>query len=85
MVAEILKSFYNSGIDPPVYFYRDTNQKEIDVIIEQDGIIYPVEIKMTAKPTKNHATHFNTLKDQLPVNKVTVGLGIIINQYPNKL
>lgn len=62
-LLEVLKSFYNQLIEPPIYFYRDTNQKEIDVIIEQDGVIYPVEIKMTAKPTKKHATHFNTLKD----------------------
>ncbi|OPH37754.1 ATP-binding protein [Moraxella lacunata] len=85
VVAEILKSFYNQGAEPPVYFYRDTNQKEIDIIIEQDGIIYPVEIKMTAKPTKKHATHFNTLKEQLPADEIGIGTGVIINQYPNKL
>ncbi len=30
VVSEIIKSFYNSDIEPPLYFYRDTNQKEID-------------------------------------------------------
>ncbi|MFB6348520.1 ATP-binding protein [Moraxella sp. ZJ142] len=85
VVAEILKSFYNQGIEPPVYFYRDTNQKEIDVIIEEDGVVYPVEIKMTAKPTKKHAAHFNTLKEQLPDNEISVGTGVIINQYPDRL
>lgn len=85
VVGEILKSFYNQGVEPPVYFYRDTNQKEIDIIVEQDGVIYPIEIKMTAKPTKQHARHFKTLKDQLPASEVSVGTGVIINQYPSKL
>lgn len=85
VVAEILKSFYNQGLEPPVYFYRDTNQKEIDVIIEYNGVIYPIEIKSTANPNKKHATSFKTLKDQLPPDEITVGTGVIINQYPKML
>lgn len=85
VVGEILKSFYNKGLEPPVYFYRDTNQKEIDLIIEHNGVIYPIEIKSTANPNKKQVSSFKTLKQQLPADEITVGNGVIINQYPKML
>ncbi|VEI45636.1 Uncharacterised protein [Actinobacillus equuli] len=51
-MSEIIKSFYNKGIEPPIYFYRDTNQKEIDLLIEYDRTLYPIEIKTSANPDK---------------------------------
>lgn len=46
VVSEILKSYYNAGIlEPSLYYYRDKDAKEIDIIIEQNGMLYPVEIK----------------------------------------
>lgn len=56
VVSEIIKSYYNSGKRPPLYYYRDTNKKEIDLIIYQDGTVYPIEIKKGSAPqgaTKN--------------------------------
>ena len=85
VVSEIIKSFYNSGIEPPLYFYRDTNQKEIDLLIEHDRTIYPVEIKTTASPDKKMAKAFGILKDNLPEEEIKIGNGVIINQYPQKL
>ena len=85
VVSEIIKSFYNSGIEPPLYFYRDTNQKEIDLLIEYDRTIYPVEIKTTASPDKKMAKAFGILKDNLPEEEIKIGNGVIINQYPQKL
>lgn len=84
-MSEIIKSFYNSGIEPPLYFYRDTNQKEIDLLIEYDRTIYPVEIKNTASPDKKMAKAFGILKDNLPEEEIKIGNGVIINQYPQKL
>ena len=43
--AEILKSYRNSGRRPAFYFYRDFDQVEIGLVIEQDGVLYPVEMK----------------------------------------
>jgi predicted AAA+ superfamily ATPase len=40
-VAEILKSYWHNGKEAPLYFYRDTDQKEIDLLIESDDTIYP--------------------------------------------
>lgn len=57
-VAEIIKSFANKGLEPPIYFYRDKDKIEIDVLIEQNGILFPVEIKKTASPDSNDAKNF---------------------------
>ena len=62
VISEIVKSYYNAGINPKeyLYYYRDIDKKEIDLLIEENGNIYPVEIKKNSspnKPTKN----FNVL------------------------
>lgn len=85
VVSEILKSFYNNGVEPPIYFYRDTNQKEIDLLIEYDRKLYPIEIKTTADPDKKMAKAFNILRDNLPPDDIEVTHGLIINQYPQKM
>ncbi|WP_427838767.1 ATP-binding protein [Actinobacillus pleuropneumoniae] len=85
VVSEIIKSFYNKGIEPPIYFYRDTNQKEIDLLIEYDRTLYPVEIKTSASPGKKMVKAFGILKDNLPESEITIGTGVIINQYPQRL
>ena len=58
VVSEIIKSFYNSGIEPEqyLYYYRDIDKKEVDILLVKEGCIYPVEIKKSvapSKPTKN--------------------------------
>lgn len=83
VVSQVIKSFNNQGIEPPLYFYRDTNQKEIDLIIEYDRTLYPVEIKVTASPNKKMAKSFDLLSPLSP--EWTLGQGVIINQYPTKL
>jgi hypothetical protein len=85
VVSEIIKSFYNNGIEPPIYYYRDTNQKEIDLLIEDHRTLYPVEIKTSASPDKKMAKAFGILKENLPEAEITIGNGVIINQYPQKL
>ena len=57
-VSDVIKSYSNNGtVNYPLYFYRDKDQKEIDLIIEESGVLYPIEIKKTASPelkmTKN--------------------------------
>lgn len=51
VVSEIVKSFSNMAIEPPLYFYRDKDKYEIDLLIVLDGKLYPVEIKKTATPS----------------------------------
>lgn len=58
VVAEVIKSFANKGLEPPIYFYRDKDKIEIDLLIEQNGTVFPVEIKKTASPDSNDAKNF---------------------------
>ena len=77
VIVEIIKSFYNSGeLRPPVYFYRDKEKREIDLIIDQNGKLYPIEIKKTAKPSKKMIENFKILE-----NVKEVGEGAIICMY----
>lgn len=85
VVSEIIKSFYNRGLEPPIYFYRDTNQKEIDILIEIEGKVYPIEIKTTANPNAKMAKHFSILREKLPETDIQVAHGTIISQYPQKV
>lgn len=50
VVSEVYKSYVNAGKQPPLYFYRDSNRKEIDLLIQQDGVLTPVEIKKGSAP-----------------------------------
>ena len=89
VVSEIYKSYINNGKRPPLYFYRDSNKKEIDLIIYQDGVVNPIEIKKSAAP-KDAVKNFSVLK---PIEidpsegddfsgaahlKITVGTGAVV-------
>ena len=65
VVSEIYKSYINNGQNPPLYFYRDGNRKEIDLIIYAGATVNPVEIKKGAAP-KDAVKHFSVLK---PIEK----------------
>ncbi len=60
-VSEIMKGYQNAGLEPYLYFYRDRDTKEIDVIIEGDGKLCPLEIKKTATPDKRIIKTFGVI------------------------
>ena len=51
VVGEILKSYYNSGKEPNMYYYRDIDKKEIDLLMVRAGKLYPIEIKKAKNPS----------------------------------
>lgn len=62
VVSEIVKSFKNQGaVNIPLFFYRDKDMKEIDLIVESNGVLYPIEIKKSATARKEMAKHFSIL------------------------
>ncbi len=61
LFTEILKSYWHDGKEAPVSFYRDRDKKEIDLLIERDGSLYPVEFKKAARPDKRQAKQFRIL------------------------
>ena len=93
VVSEILKSFSNSGQDYrfSVFYYRgkdkrkmrkngvtESYESEIDLIIHENGVLYPIEIKMSANPDTSMANAFDVLDlDQTKIR----GKGAIICLY----
>lgn len=84
--SEIYKSYLNAGKEPPIFYYRDKDQKEIDLLLYQDGALSPIEIKKSASPSKTAARNFRVLDpvqepqkfgglDEL---KVTISAGNVI-------
>ena len=82
VISEILKSFSNEGLDYQfqIFYYRGkdkskTGENEIDLIIEENGILYPVEIKMTGNPKASMGSA-NIILDKIPEKKR--GMGVIL-------
>jgi len=74
MLAELLKSYWHQGRRAPFYYYRDKDGQEIDLLIVQDRVIYPLEFKRTASPTPADVRHFLALEKL----KTPVGPGGVI-------
>ena len=76
VVSEIYKSYLNQGkSQPPLYFYRDSNKKEIDLIIYQDGVVSPIEIKKNSAPkdaTKNFSV-LNPIEKEPDADSISAG------------
>ena len=82
VVSEILKSYSNEGRDYrfSIFYYRGKDRRasgenEIDLVIEEDGMLYPVEIKMTGNP-KAVMGAANQVLDKIPDKKR--GIGVIL-------
>lgn len=74
VIAELLRHYAYGKNKVNLNFYRDNKMKEIDLIIEEDGILHPVEIKKTSAPDKSTTKSFSVLKSA----SRTVGTGAVI-------
>lgn len=82
VISEIIKSYWHRGLEAPLYFYRTKEKEEIDLLIEEEGTIFPVEIKLTMRPDKGMLKGMNSLRK----SGCNIGRGAIIclteNRYP---
>ncbi|MDX1917435.1 MAG: ATP-binding protein [Rickettsiaceae bacterium] len=74
VVSEIIKSYIHNGLKPPIYYYRDRDIKEIDLLIIENQTIYPIEIKKTMMPDKSSVKNFYLLEKL----NLTIGSGAVI-------
>jgi predicted AAA+ superfamily ATPase len=74
VVSEIIKTYTNNGLEYYAHYYRDTDSKEIDIVVESDGQLHPIEIKKTASPSPELVNTFKVL-DKASVPR---GTGAII-------
>ena len=79
-VSEIMKGYQNAALEPYLYFYRDRDAKEIDVIIEGDGKLCPLEIKKTATPDKRIIKTFGVI-DKAPLEVGTSAVLCMAEQF----
>jgi predicted AAA+ superfamily ATPase len=78
--CEILKSFWHSGKSAHhMYFYRDSNKKEVDFLLERNMTLYPIEVKKTATPDSKDCANMNIIAN---LGK-EVGKGALICLYPD--
>ncbi|WP_334308202.1 ATP-binding protein [Anaerosporobacter sp.] len=70
VVAEILKTYYNNAKDCLLWYYRDKDTKEIDMVIEGDGVLHPLEIKRSVNQNSQIIGAFEILdKGSVPRGK----------------
>ncbi len=81
VISEIFKSWIHKGKFAPLYFYRDKEQNEIDLLLEYDGLVHPLEIKRSANPNLSMTKGFLALEK----TGVKMGMGAIISLYPSYL
>ena len=73
VVSEIRKTYLNSGLEPFMYYYRDKDTREIDIILEHDGVLNPIEIKKSSNPGTELTRVFKLLdKASVPRDKGAV-------------
>lgn len=61
-VSEIVKGYQNMGQDSFLYYYRDRDAKEIDLLMERNGMLCPLEIKKTATPERKLTKVFQVIE-----------------------
>ena len=68
VVSEIVKGYYNCGQRPFLYYFRDRDNKEIDLLWEANGMLHPLEIKKTSSPDVRLTNVFRVLEksDKIP-------------------
>ena len=64
VVSEIVRNFWNAGEEAPVWFYRDRMGVEIDLLIDRNGTLTPLEVKRTATPKADDIRHFQHVVKQ---------------------
>ena len=75
VVSEILKSYANAGADIDLYYLRDGSGREIDILIHENNILYPIEIKTSSEPNPKDIKHFALLKE---IPNIIIGEGGVI-------
>lgn len=74
VVGELIRGYAYSSSKANLSFYRDTNQKEIDVIVEEGGVVHPIEIKKSTNPERKLVKAFDVLR----VSTNTMGMGAVV-------
>lgn len=82
VVSELIKSYMNAGKSTDqIFYYRDKDKKEIDLLLEEENVLYPIEIKKGATASRDWIRHFSVL-DKIAGKKI--GTGAVFCQMEKK-
>lgn len=73
VVTEALKAFTNAGQHPDVFYWRSHDGLEVDLLVQAQGKLHPIEIKLTATPTLRHAEGLRKLAALFPSEQISSG------------
>ena len=65
VIIEILKSYRNRGIEPPLSYFKGKDEKEIPLLIEDSGKLHPIEVKITAAPSRSMVENFGLIPENI--------------------
>jgi predicted AAA+ superfamily ATPase len=61
VVAELHRSYAHRGFEPPLWYWRDKERREVDIVIVEDGRLFPIEVKLTASPSRRDVSGVEAL------------------------
>ena len=82
MVGEILKQAATLAARPAFHHWRSAGGAEVDLLLERDGTLYPIEIKLTANPTQRTASGILAFRAAHPHRKVANGIALCAVDEP---
>jgi predicted AAA+ superfamily ATPase len=85
IVLEILKTIQNMPIKPNLYHFRSYSGAEVDLILELNGMLFPIEIKTKSNPAGKDVKSFASLKSCFPNEKFYTGLVICSTETPQMI
>lgn len=74
VMGEIRKLLSSMGQKPQLYHWRIHSGSEVDIIIERDSTLYPIEVKLNSRPKPKDARGFKSLRENYPNAKIAPGL-----------
>lgn len=85
VAAEIRKQSALLSPKPQLYHWRSAGGAEVDLLLERDGKLFPIEIKVTSQPTKRDARGIKALRDSYPKLNIQPGLVIAPTEKVQKI
>jgi uncharacterized protein len=81
-VLEILKTIQEFPVRPTLYHFRAHSGAELDLILEIDGKLFPIEIKMESNPSKEDARNFASFRNIFPKENIAKGMILSSTETP---
>ncbi len=85
VVAEIRKLAATLATPPSLYHWRSYGGGEVDLLLERDGRLHPIEVKLTTKPGRGDTRGITALREACPESNIAPGLVICPLEKPQRL